>query len=86
MQYQYYNLGNVEKGKVVEVTLGSAANVRLMDGSNYSNFKIGKKHKFYGGHVTTSPYEIAIPNNGNWHVVIDLGGHGGKISSSVRVL
>jgi hypothetical protein len=39
MQYQYYDLENVEKGKIVEVTLGYAANVRIMDSSNYSKFK-----------------------------------------------
>jgi len=40
MQYQFYDLGNVERGKIVEVTLGYAANVRIMDSSNYSSFKM----------------------------------------------
>ena len=86
MQYQYYDLGNVEKGKVVEVTLGYAANVRIMDSSNYSSFKSGKRHRFIGGYVKSSPYKVTIPNTGHWYAVIDLGGYAGTVKSSVRVL
>jgi hypothetical protein len=86
MQYQYYDLGNVETGKIVEVTLGYAANVRIMDSSNYSNFKAGRRHRFIGGYVTRSPYKVTLPHSGHWYVVIDLGGYAGKIKSAVRVL
>ena len=30
MQYQFYDLGYIERGKIVEVTLGYAANIRIM--------------------------------------------------------
>jgi hypothetical protein len=40
MNFTHYNLGHVERGSVVVVTLsGSAANVRLMDGSNFNSYK-----------------------------------------------
>ncbi len=86
MQYQFYDLGNVERGKIVEVTLGYAANVRIMDSSNYSSFKKGRRHRFIGGFVKRSPYKVTLPNTSHWYVVVDLGGHSGKVSSSVRVL
>jgi len=86
MQYQYHDLGNVEKGKIVEVTLGYAANVRIMDSSNYSSFKSGRQHRYIGGYVKRSPYKATIPNNGHWYVVVDLGGYAGKVSSAVRLL
>ena len=86
MQYQFYDLGNVERGKIVEVTLGYAANVRIMDSTNYSNFKNGRRHKYIGGYVKRSPYKATLPNTSRWYVVVDLGGHAGKVSSSVRVL
>ncbi|WP_149793088.1 DUF1883 domain-containing protein, partial [Salmonella enterica] len=40
MQYQHYNLSNLSAGKVVEINLsGNAANVKLMDSSNFLNYK-----------------------------------------------
>jgi hypothetical protein len=86
MQYQYYDLGNLSAGQVVEVTLGYAANVRVMDSSNYSSFKAGRRHSFIGGYVKRSPYKAAVPHSGHWYVVVDLGGYSGKVKSAVRVL
>jgi len=86
MQYQYYDLGNVEKGNIVEVTLGYAANVRIMDSSNYSSFKSGHRHQFIGGYVKQSPYKVTLPRSSHWYVIVDLGGYAGKVKSAVRVL
>jgi len=87
MQFQKYDLGNLQKGQIVEVTLkGSAANVRLMDSSNFQSYKNGRRHKYYGGYVTRSPYRVSVPNSGHWYVAIDLGGYSGRTSSSVNVL
>ena len=44
MNFSYYDLKHLERGQIVEVTLSAAANVRLMDASNYSNYKNGRKH------------------------------------------
>lgn len=86
MEHQYYDLHQLRGGEVVEVQLSNAANVRLMDSSNYSSYKRGQQHRFYGGHVKQSPYRIPVPNSGHWYVAIDLGGYSGTIRSSVRVL
>lgn len=86
MKFSYYDLGNRNKGEVVEVQLSVAANVRLMNSSNYSNYKNGKRHHYYGGYVKRSPYRITIPSSGHWYVTIDLGGYAGTVKHSVRVL
>ncbi len=87
MQYQTYNLGNLKGGEIVEVTLkGSAANVKLMNSSNFASYKSGRRHTYYGGHVTRSPHRIPVPSSGIWYVTVDLGGYGGRVSSAVRVL
>ena len=85
MNYSYYDLGQRNKGEIVEVRLSAAANVRLMNSSNYSNYKNGRKHHYYGGYVKTSPYRIPIPISGHWYVTIDLGGYAGKVKHSVNV-
>ncbi len=71
----------------MEVILkGSAANVQLMDSSNFSNYKAGRRYTYHGGHATRSPVRLSVPRSGTWYVIIDLGGHPGKVQSAVQVL
>lgn len=86
MKFSFYDLGHRSKGEIVEVQLSAAANVRLMDSSNYSNYKNGKRHRYYGGYVKRSPYRIAIPSSGHWYLTIDLGGYSGTVKHSMRIL
>ena len=82
MEYNVYKLGNLAKGKIVEVTLkGNAANVLLLDSSNYNNYKKGRRYKYYGGFVKKSPFRIVVPNSGQWYLVINLGGYRGRVST-----
>ena len=71
---------------VVEVDLDKQANVRLMDDSNFTRYKRGEKHSYYGGLGTVSPIRLSPPHRGHWNVVVDLGGYAGTVRSSVRVL
>ena len=87
MNFTKYDLGYLNSGQIVEVTLsGSAANVRLMDSSNLNNFKAGRQHRYYGGLVKQSPYQIQVPNSGHWHITVDMNGLRGTVRSSVQVL
>ncbi|MCL2065170.1 MAG: DUF1883 domain-containing protein [Candidatus Cloacimonetes bacterium] len=87
MEYLCYDLGQQNGGEIVEVSLtGNAANVRLMNSSNFSNYKSGRQHNYFGGHVKRSPYRISIPSSGRWYITVDLGGYSGKTGASVVVL
>ena len=86
MQFIHTDLGYKQRGEIVEITLTSGANVRLMDSSNFSNYKNGRKHKFYGGLAKQSPIRLTIPNTGHWHVAVDMQGLRGSTRASVRML
>lgn len=86
MQFIKHDLGQRTSGEIVEVTLSNAANVRLMDSSNFQNYRNGRRHRYYGGHVKRSPFRLKIPKDGRWYVAVDLGGYSGRVGSSVRVL
>ncbi|MEO1585006.1 MAG: DUF1883 domain-containing protein [Planctomycetota bacterium] len=87
MQFLHKDLGYRQRGEIVEVTLrGNAANVLLLDSSNFSSYKAGRRCSYRGGHVTRSPYRVSIPHAGHWHVAIDLGGYRGSVNAGVRVL
>lgn len=87
MNYNFWDLGNQSAGTVVRVTLeGNAANVRLMDSSNYRSFQRGEQHRYFGGHYDRSPVVLQVPNSGHWFVVIDYGGYAGSGRAAVQVL
>ncbi len=68
------------------VTLsGDSVNVRLLDSANLAQYRNGRRHRAYGGHVTRSPYRMTIPRDGLWYVVIDRGGYAVNARASVRV-
>lgn len=87
MNFTHYNLGHVERGSVVVVTLsGSAANVRLMNGSNFNSYKAGRRHSYVGGLAKRSPVRLPVPRSGTWHVAIDMQGLRGSVRSGVQVV
>ncbi len=74
-KYIHSDLGHCDRGEIIEVTLtGSAANVRLVDSSNYSAYKQGRKHRYIGGLAKKSPVRLAIPHSGRWYAVVDMQG------------
>lgn len=69
-----YHWSQLQKGSTVVVTLSTAANVRLMDSTNFNSYKNGRKHRYTGGLVRKTPFRIAVPRTGNWYLTIDLMG------------
>ena len=86
MKFIHTDLGNRRRGEIVEVTLTRAANVRLMNTSNFNNYKNGRKHTFHGGLAKRSPINIQIPSSGHWHLTVDMQGLKGSTKASVRIL
>ena len=87
MKFTHYDLGYRERGEIAEVVLsGNAANVRLLDGSNFSSYRNGRKHRYFGGRATQSPVRLAIPRSGHWHIAIDMQGLRGSVKSSLRIV
>lgn len=86
MQFIHNDLGQRRAGEIVEITLTSGANVRLMDSSNFSSYKNRQSHRFIGGLAKKSPVRLQIPRSGHWHVAIDMQGLRGSTRASVRML
>lgn len=86
MNFTHYDLGQKTRGTVVEVTLTKGANVRLMNTSDFNNYKAGRRHRYIGGLVKRSPYRLQIPSTGRWHVTVDVAGLRDGTRSSIRIL
>lgn len=86
MNFNHYDLGYRRDGETVVVTLsGSAANVRLMDSSNFQSYRSGRGHRYIGGLAKSPPVRLGIPHSGNWHVTVDMRGLRGTVRSGVCV-
>lgn len=86
MSFVHSDLGYLNGGETVEITLSNAANVLLMDANNFANYRNGRRHEYFGGQAIRSPVRLQVPTSGHWHVAIDLGGRSGSIRSAVRIL
>jgi len=86
VNFLQFDLGNRQRGEIVEVTLTSGANVRLMTSSEFSNYRNGRKHRYTGGLARQSPVRLQIPNSGHWYVAVDTQGLRNGTRASVRVL
>lgn len=86
MEHVKFDLGQQPAGATVEVTLGLAANVKVMCRTDYRDYEAGRSYRFYGGYYDRSPALFTIPRLDNWYVAVDLGGHAGQVRASVRVI
>lgn len=86
-KFSYYDLGYIEGGRIVEVTLeGNAANVCLMDSSNFQNYRSNRDYRYIGGLAKHSPVRLKTPSYGHWYVVINFGGYPGSVKHSMRII
>lgn len=85
--FRKYQWNRLEKGSTVVVTLSAAANVRLMDSTNFAAYKNGRSHRYVGGGlVRKSPFRIVVPRTGSWYLTVDLMGlRTNSVRSSVEV-
>lgn len=75
VEFFQYRWNRLEKGSTIVVTLSTAANVRLMDSTNFNAYKKGRNHRLAGGGlVKKTPFRIVVPRTGSWYLTIDLMG------------
>jgi hypothetical protein len=86
MNFLHFDIGNCQRGEIVEVKLTSGANVRLMSSSDFSNYKNGRRHSYIGGLAKKSPVRLQVPNSGHWYVAVDMQGLRGTTRAWVSKL
>ncbi|MCL2217956.1 MAG: DUF1883 domain-containing protein [Defluviitaleaceae bacterium] len=87
MNFTHFDLGNLNKGRVVEVHLtGNAANVFLIDSANLARYKKCSEFQAVGGLMRSTPVRLQTSHTAHWHVIVDLPAGTGSVKSSYRVL
>lgn len=77
---------HLNDGDVVRLDCDTQCNFRLMTDSNFSSYRRGGRHEYYGGFFTHFPATITAPHSGHWNVVIDLGGGRANIRYNLSYL
>ena len=85
-EFLHSDLGYRTRGDVLQVTLTAAANVRLLDFHNFSQYQNGMSHQYYGGLAMQTPVRIEIPHSGHWYAVVDLQGLSGPVNAGFQVI
>jgi hypothetical protein len=86
MKYWFSDLGTLPEGKTIEINLSCAANVRVMDDQNFTEFKKNQQPlSFIGGYVKFAPYKVKVPSDGHWWVEVDLADRPGKVTAEINV-
>lgn len=85
MAFLHYK-ANAGPSNTFQVTLDSWANVLLLDDNNFKKYQRGERYQYYGGYVSTSPYNIKPPHYAHWNIIIDRGGYTGTVRASVNLI
>ena len=84
-RFKHYDLKGQRAGTIVDVTLSAVNNVRLMNAGNFQRFKELLDFKYVGGIAKKSPIRLVVPEDGHWHLIVDMEGHQGMADSAVKV-
>jgi hypothetical protein len=57
-----------------------------MGDSDFSSYRRGGRHQYYGGHYDRLPARIVVPADGYWNITLDLGGGSASIRHSIGIL
>jgi len=85
-RFTHYDLKPQRAATTIEVTLSAVNNVRLMTAVNFQRFTELLDFKYIGGVAKRSPIRLVIPENGHWHLIVDMEGHHGLAESSVKLI
>lgn len=58
----------------VKVDLKHAADVFLVDSTNFRKYQSGQGFKYFGGHYTRTPVTISVQGSGRWYLIVNNNG------------
>lgn len=84
MKYLHSRVSVPPGARIVVELEGTEANVMAMDDRAFAAYQRGRQFAYMGGHFRASPAILSVPE-GDWNVVVDLGGGRGQVRAVIRV-
>lgn len=76
----------LHRGDIVVVDCSHRCNVLLLDDTNFRFYRSGGRFSYYGGYFTYFPARISVPQDGQWNIVLDLGGGAANVQYNFGVI
>lgn len=73
-------------GDIIVLDCDTQCNFMVMSDTNFSAYRNLGSFKYHGGFYKYFPARIAIPSDGYWNIVIDVGGGQANIRYSLSVV
>ena len=83
--FAVFGVPRVQRGDSVRVEIDREANVLLVDDTGLDAYRAHRPFHYVGGGYPKGRTVLGVPADGNWHVVIDLGGREGTVHATVAV-
>lgn len=77
---------HLDAGDSVVLNCDTQCNFTLMDDVNFSSFKSGQGHEYYGGFFERFPARVTAPRSGYWNIVLDLAGGSANIRYKFTII
>ena len=76
---------NLAPNDIIGIFADGDAFVFLADDENYSNYLNDMNYDYYGSEVTESPFYMAAPWPGEWHIVVEQADPADSIDVRIEV-
>ena len=86
MKYLHTSI-RVKRGKVLRVLFDQPTKVMILSDLEYKNYQNHRTFTYYGGYSEEESFEIEVPRDGVWHVVVELGSYFNpkSVNASVQI-
>lgn len=76
----------LKKGDIVHLDCDTQCNFMLLSDADYAAYQKVRPFRYCGGTFKRFPAEIAVPESGEWNIVIDLAGAKGEIQYNITIV
>ena len=71
MKHHLHKIINFDQRDTIKIVLNGKAFVAFMDDENYERYIGDFEYEYFGKEVEESPFLMAPPSEGRWHLVIE---------------
>ena len=74
------------RGEIVQLDCDTQCNFMLLTDRDYAAYQNVRRFSYCGGTYKRFPAQIAVPETGEWNIIIDLAGATGEIQYNITIV
>ena len=77
---------HLKKGDIVQLDCDTQCNFMLLTDADYAAYQQVRRFSYCGGTFKHFPARIAVPESGDWNIIIDLAGANAEIQYNITIV